>query len=122
MFAIRQSKQRHVLHLAFALACALVTLIDVLDGIYVSPWGLYLVPVGIAGWLCGRKLAIRLGVLALMLMIFTALLTGHSFGSWAFFWAAMANRAASLLAVGWLAAAAGRAAQLESLLQSMESD
>ena len=122
MLTISQTKQRLALHLAFALACALVTLIDVLDGIHISPWGLYLVPVGIAGWLCGRKLAIRLSVLALTLMVLTALLAGHAFGSWAFFWAAMANRAASLLAVGWLAAAAGRAAQLESLLQSMQSD
>lgn len=122
MFAIRQSKQRHVLHLAFALSCALVTLIDVVDGIHVSLWSLYLVPVGIAGWLCGRKLAICLGLLAVVLMISTSVLAGHGFGSWAFFWAAIANRAASLLAVAWLAAAAGRAAQLESLLQSMESD
>ena len=122
MFGICQSKQRHVPHLAFALACTLVMLVDELDGIHASTWRLYLVPVAIAGWLLWRKLAARLGVLALMLMILTALLAGHAFGSWAFFWAATANCAASLLAIGWLAAAAGRAAQLESLLQSMESD
>ena len=96
--------------LVFILACLFVFMLDGLAGSQVSPWGLYLLPVLVSGWLFGRRHALMTAALAVALIGLAALWTGHPFDSTLDFMLSWCNRAASLFCVAWLLGLARRTA------------
>ena len=108
--------------LLFAAFCLAVFALDVVLGSQISPWALYLVPVLAAGWLFGASAATGVAALASALILLAALLSGHPFATWFDFGLSWCNRAASLLAVAWLAGVASRASQNQGIAKARERE
>ena len=87
-----------------------IALLDMVVGPQLCPWGLYLIPVVLTGWLCGRGYALLLSLGVAGLILAGAVVSGHPFNTWWEFAFSLANRVASLATAGYLAAAASGAA------------
>lgn len=78
--------------------------LDVIAGSQVSPWALYLLPIGIGAANRGAKAGIVLTCLATGLLAMAGAVSGHPFASWIYFAMSLANRSICLLAVAMLVA------------------
>ena len=100
----------------------MVFTLDVLAGAQVSPWGLYLLPVLIAGWLFGGSAALNVGAFSSALIVLAALLAGHPFDTWGEFFVSWCSRTASLMVVAWLAGLTRRGAVAEGIERARQGD
>lgn len=101
-----------------ALVSVAIALLDVLAGPQLCPWGLYLIPVVLTGWLCGRGYALLLSLVVTGLILASAVVAGHPFSGWWEFAFSLANRVASLATAGYLAAAASGTAYSHDVAMS----
>ena len=101
---------KHQLLSVLALLSLPIAALDMLAGPQICPWGLYLLPVVLVGWLCGWHQAIALSLIVSTLIAASAVLTGHPFATWWDFALSLSNRLASLVTAGYLASAASGSA------------
>ena len=78
--------------------------LDVLAGSQISPWALYLLPIGIGAASYGGRAGLALTCLTAALLTLAAVLAGHPYASWPFFAISIANRSICLLTVALLVA------------------
>lgn len=78
--------------------------LDVIAGSQVSPWALYILPIGIGAASYGGKAGLGLTCLVAALLVMAAILAGHPYASWPFFAISIANRSICLLTVALLVA------------------
>lgn len=107
-------------YMLFLAACLAVFMLDVAVGPQISPWSLYLVPLLLAGWLFGGRAAMAIAVLASLLILIAAFITGHPNDTWWDFALSWCNRAISLLTVGWLVGVARGAQQRRSFAETQQ--
>ena len=101
---------KHQLLGVFVVLCLPIAALDMLAGPQISPWGLYLLPVVLVGWLCGWRQALTLAFIVSALILAIAVLDGHPFDTWWEFTLSLGNRLASLVTAGYLASAASGSA------------
>jgi hypothetical protein len=106
----------HKLLAVFAMLCLPIAAIDILAGSQICPWGLYLLPVVLAGWLCGWRQALALTLIVSAFMIASAVLSGHPYDIWWEFALSLCSRVASLVTAGYLASAASGSATLNDTM------
>lgn len=107
--------------LAFCLVLmAGIAWLDYATGKNLAVWALYLVPVGLAGWLAGFRFGLTLALLAALLILIAGLLGGNMFSGPGWFVLAIANRFLALVAVAWLASRLYQKQMLESTLHAYE--
>lgn len=87
----------------------------------VAVWGLYLFPVGVAGWLGGMRAGVALSLLSCVLMYVAGVYGGTRFDGTGYFLLGIFNRLLALLLVSWLASYLFRKQMLESTLASYEA-
>ncbi len=97
-----------------------IAYLDYATGKYLSVWGLYLVPVGLASWIGGMRAGIVLSVASCALMYLVGIYGGHMFAGTGYFLLGILNRFLALLLVSWLASYLFRKQMLESTLKSYE--
>ncbi|HRH79707.1 MAG TPA: hypothetical protein PLW81_01530 [Thiobacillaceae bacterium] len=107
--------------LAFCLVLmAGIAWLDYATGKNLAVWALYLIPVGLAGWLAGFRLGLGLAFVAALLILAAGLLGGNMFSGPGWFALAIANRFLALAVVAWLASRLYQNQMLESTLHSYE--
>ncbi len=95
-----------------------IAALDMLTGPQICPWGLYLLPVVLVGWLCGWRKALTLAFIASALILASAVVSGHPFDTWWEFALSLVNRLASLVTAGYLASAASGSATFNATASS----
>ena len=103
---------KHQLLGVFAVLSLPIAALDMLAGPQICPWGLYLLPVVLVGWLCGWREALALALIVGVLIAASAAVSGHPFDTWWEFTLSLSNRLASLVTAGYLASAASGSATL----------
>lgn len=98
-----------------------IAYLDYVTNKNVAVWGLYLLPVGLAGWLGGMRAGVALSLLACVLMYVAGLYGGTRFEGTGYFLLGILNRLFALLLVSWLASYLFRKQMLESTLKSYEA-
>lgn len=109
---------KHQLLGVFALLSLPIAALDMLAGPQICPWGLYLLPVVLVGWLFGWRQALTLAFIASALILASAVVSGHPFDTWWEFALSLANRLASLVTAGYLASAASGSATFNATVTS----
>lgn len=94
--------------------------LDYATGKNLAVWALYLVPVGLVGWLAGFRLGLVMASVAAVLILAAGLLGGNMFSSPGWFALAIANRFLALAVVAWLASRLYQKQMLESKLHAYE--
>lgn len=94
--------------------------LDYATGRNLAVWALYLVPVGLAGWLAGFRIGLAMASVAAVLILVAGLLGGTVFSSPGWFALAIANRFLALAVVAWLASRLYQKQMLESKLHAYE--
>lgn len=103
-------QRKHRLLAMFALLSLPIAALDILTGPQICPWGLYLLPVALVGWLCGWRQALTLALIVSAFIMASAVVTGHPFDTWWEYLVSLCSRVASLVTAGYLASAASGSA------------
>lgn len=97
-----------------------IAYLDYSTGKYLAVWGLYLIPVGLASWMGGVRVAVLLSAISCVLMYVAGIYGGTMYDGTGYFLLGIFNRFLALLLVSWLASYLFRKKMLESTLQSYE--
>lgn len=122
--AERRERLHHALNRGLLAFCLLlmggIAWLDYATGKDLAVWALYLLPVGVVGWLMGFRSGFLLAFTAAVLIFVAGMLGGHRFSGYGWFLFAIANRFLALLAVAWLASRLYEKQMLESKLNAYE--
>lgn len=97
-----------------------IAYLDYSTGKDLAVWGLYLIPVALAGWMGGFRAGLALSLASCVLMFSVGMYAGNMFAGTVYFLLGILNRLIAFLMIAWLASYLFRRQMLESTLRSYE--
>lgn len=97
-----------------------IAYLDYSTGKDLAVWGLYLIPVALAGWMGGFRAGLALSLASCVLMFGVGMYAGNMFAGPGYFLLGILNRLIAFLMIAWLASYLFRRQMLESTLRSYE--
>lgn len=97
-----------------------IAYLDYSTGKDLAVWGLYLIPVALAGWIGGFRAGLALSLVSCALMFGVGMYAGNMFAGPGYFLLGIFNRLIAFLMIAWLASYLFRRQMLESTLRSYE--
>lgn len=97
-----------------------IAYLDFSTGKDLAVWGLYLIPVALAGWMGGFRAGLAVSLASCVLMFGVGMYAGNMFAGTGYFLLGILNRLIAFLMIAWLASYLFRRQMLESTLRSYE--
>ncbi len=98
----KQKKPRYELIGLLSLLSGAIAVLDIYAGSQISPWAIYLLPIGLAGWLGGASIGFGMALLATGFSFLSASITGHPLQNWFYFTLSVSNRIICFVIVAFL--------------------